>query len=374
MLRSLYCVHLLDDLSGAAKVFASAVGVLQQAGHTTHVVVGSHGSGGFIRQRHAVETVIYRFQANRLLLLASFAMVQWRLFLHVRRGLRAGHADGVYVNTVLPVGAMLAARLCRRPVVTHIHEVGLGTRVLFSVLLAGTLRWSSRLVGVSDYVVRALALPPDRTTVIHNSLEPAEWARATQIVAERLSSHPSAPFRVLMACSLKTYKGINEFFALARACGTSSVPALRRVTFTLLLNCESDELRAFRAQLHPHDRVEIVHRPSSVYDHYARAHLVLNLSLPEAWVETFGLTLLEAMACGVPVIGPVVGGCTELFEPGQGGWSIGARDVPALLNRIEKLAGDAGTWQAASAAAQKAAGRFSPVLFAQRLTELFDRL
>ena len=371
MSKSLLCVHLLDDFSGSAKVFAGAVAVLQRAGHATRVVVGSHGAEGFIRRQHEVETLPYHFHASKVKLFMSFAMVQLRLFLHVWRILRTGQVDAVYVNTVLPVGAMIAGYLCRRPVITHLHEVGLGTKSLFRLLLACTLLSSSRLITVSNYVGQALGLPLDRTTVIYNSLEPVEWTQASLIASRRCARAADEPFRVLMACSLKWYKGVDSFLALARHCKAVQKPVLCRVVFTLILNCELEEFTAFRDGLAADENIELLRRPSSVYDHYKRAHLVLNLSLPEGWVETFGLTLLEAMSCGVPVVCPTVGGCTELFEPGQGGWRIDGHDIAGIATVIQDLSVSLQTWDVASARALAAASRFSPAIFAERLTRLF---
>ena len=68
-----------------------------------------------------------------------------------------------------------------------------------------------------------------------------------------------------------------------------------------------------------------------------QAHLVLNLSHPDKWVETFGLTVLEAMCYALPVIVPPVGGVVELVDDGVTGFKIDVRDTLLLDQTINKI-------------------------------------
>ena len=62
---------------------------------------------------------------------------------------------------------------------------------------------------------------------------------------------------------------------------------------------------------------------------------------PQRW-EGFGLTPLEAMACGVPVIAGRVGAFEEQIKDGQTGLIVQEGDVAELGNAIEVLLSDAG--------------------------------
>lgn len=56
--------------------------------------------------------------------------------------------------------------------------------------------------------------------------------------------------------------------------------------------------------------------------------------------EGFGLTLLEAMACGKPVIGSRVGGIPDIVEEGRNGLLVEPRNPEALARAIQRLYAD----------------------------------
>ncbi len=83
-----------------------------------------------------------------------------------------------------------------------------------------------------------------------------------------------------------------------------------------------------------------------------------DLYLLPSQTESFGLSALEAMATGVPVVGTRVGGLPEVVEHGVTGFLGEVGDVDGLARGAIELLGDGERWRAASAAARQRAALF----------------
>ncbi len=62
-----------------------------------------------------------------------------------------------------------------------------------------------------------------------------------------------------------------------------------------------------------------------------------NVAVTTPWYEPFGLTPLEGMACGRPVIGSAVGGITYTIADGETGFLVPPRDPQAVADRLYQL-------------------------------------
>ncbi|QDP40440.1 N-acetyl-alpha-D-glucosaminyl L-malate synthase BshA [Radiobacillus deserti] len=89
------------------------------------------------------------------------------------------------------------------------------------------------------------------------------------------------------------------------------------------------------------DRVLFLGRQNNVANILSMADLKLLLSEK----ESFGLVLLEAMACGVPCIGSNAGGIPEVIEDGKNGFITEIGNIDQVVERSIQLLTDSGLHQ-----------------------------
>jgi glycosyltransferase involved in cell wall biosynthesis len=89
--------------------------------------------------------------------------------------------------------------------------------------------------------------------------------------------------------------------------------------------------------------------------HYRAADVLLHA----ARADTFPLVVLEALACGTPVIATDVGGVAEQIVAGESGWVVPPGDSAAMAERLCALAADpASARRFGDAAARRAAQHY----------------
>ncbi len=100
-----------------------------------------------------------------------------------------------------------------------------------------------------------------------------------------------------------------------------------------------------------------------------RCHVVLNASPKEGW----GLTVVEANACGVPVVGSDSPGLRDSIRDGETGFLVPPGDVDAFARRTLELLRDRALWARMSAAALAWAGSLTWERTADEMEVLFVR-
>jgi glycosyltransferase involved in cell wall biosynthesis len=99
------------------------------------------------------------------------------------------------------------------------------------------------------------------------------------------------------------------------------------------------QLQELGSQLGLGQRLHFLGRypPQQLPGLYSAADVVV---LPSTGVESFGLVLLEALACQTPVIASALPGVRTLVAPGQDGWLVAPSDEASLSQALDLALSD----------------------------------
>jgi len=273
----------------------------------------------------------------------------------MRRILGVGSYDVVHANFFMSglVGLKLKERL-GAPLVTTFHALGLVRREhqgSADAFPAARIDIERRLVRESEALIAEC--PQDRADLIRLygagdarirtvpcGVDLAEFSPGSKAEARRALGLAADEFVILQLGRLVPRKGIdNVIRALARldprlharllvVGGESAEPDERTTP-------EIARLRTLAAEHGVADRVSFAGRRQreALRDCYSAADVFVTTP----WYEPFGITPLEAMACGTPVIGSAVGGIQYSVIDGVTGYLVPPRDPAALAARLAHL-------------------------------------
>lgn len=351
--RKIFFIHLLNDFSGSPKVLSQIIDIAHQDGH--HLEIFTSDSFGFLSSKSAKYNYIsYQWSPNKLLTL--FRLLKVQLTIIFKLAFKLNRNDIVYINTLLPFGAALIGKIKGCNIIYHIHETSIKPPLLKRFLKYIAQKTASKAIYVSQYLLKTEPLKDINSLVIYNALDPDFLEKASK----NLPLH-NDEFNILMLCSLKKYKGVDTFVELSQR-----LPLLH---FTLVVNASKTEVeKYFSEQIIPKN-IEIHPVQKNVHDFYKHASLVLNLSDPKLWVETFGLTAIEAFAYHLPVIVPPVGGIAEIVTS-ENGYHIDMNNIEELMLTIDQLASNKQVYSELSKNAALRANEFNPEKFAENIKKI----
>jgi glycosyltransferase involved in cell wall biosynthesis len=355
-------IHLLNDYSGSPKILSQVINLARTNQIDFALYTGNDSKGflsGLTKNQHFY---FYKRFNNKYFTLLSFLLSQVILFGMLLKYWNKNVV--IYVNTMLPFGASLAGWLMRKPVYYHIHEIYIKPKRL-KVFLRQVIQLTARkIIFVSKTVKDAEAFEDKLQFLLPNSL-PDDWIQFAK--NHKYKSIHGTNFNVLMISSLKIYKGVNEFVELA-----TLMQHEINFKFTLILNASKHEINDFfKARILPKN-LNLINKKKDVKPFLQEASLVLNLSRPNECIETFGLTILEALAFGIPVIVPPVGGPSELVTDGQEGFLLDSCKTEQISDKIRELAVNPELCQLLSINARKRSLEFTEMKFNNKLLRILE--
>lgn len=275
-----------------------------------------------------------------------------------RRLLQARGCELMHANFFMSgwAGLQLARRL-DVPLVTTFHALGLVRREHQGAddrFPAERIAIERRLAHESDLVVaecpqderdlvRLYDAPPRRIRQVPCGVDTAVFRPGDRAAARRRLGLDPHAFTVLQLGRLVPRKGVDN---VIRALGLLPVDGPGGPPRLVVVGGESDtpderrtpeiaRLRAVAREAGCADRVRFVGRRDrdTLRDWYVAADVFATTP----WYEPFGITPLESMACGTPVVGSAVGGIAHTVVDGVTGFLVPPHDPRTLAARLQRL-------------------------------------
>ncbi|MDD2564533.1 MAG: glycosyltransferase family 4 protein [Salinivirgaceae bacterium] len=321
--QHIVCVHLINDFGGTSLILSEIIEGLIVKKYTIEVYTSTSSEEGFLSSfiNVAYHKFYHRAAKRSFFVVVNLFVLQFLLFFKLLKYYRKPVV--FYINTLMPFGAALAARVMRKRVVFHIHEISVKPQFLnwWCKLIAHYC--ANDVIYVSQFIKRKKELNISRNHVVRNALSPS-------FITKTIHNRHREDFTILMLCNLKIYKGVIEFVQIARL--------LPQYRFEMVLNAHEDEINAFFKNIRFSENLIVHSSQPSVHRFYARASLVINLSHADKWLESFGMTVLEAMSYGLPVIVPPRGGISELVVDDYNGYHLSYNDLDSIVAMIIRIA------------------------------------
>lgn len=351
----------LAKLGGGGKSLLSLLSGLPKSGWKAHVVVPGEGQFTDALVDMQIPHTIFAFKP--LEWQQPFAGVKttltWRkLFSQIKPALI--HANGFDLSRSFA----LAAGMLGIPYITHVR---------FPVEPVGA-RWTLRgLPKPAAFIFNSHAMkdalwpdlsilaPQSRPYVVHNAVDlesfiPSPW--------------PEWPvLRIGMVANFAPFKRHEDFLSMA----AEMTKARQDLEFWIV--GEDTQGNGRRAVLEKRARdlgiesyVRFLGHRSDIPDILSQLHLLV---VPSQF-EPFGRVVIEAMACGRPVIGSRDGGIPEIIDNGQTGYLVEVGDFKAFARAALALLADRSKWESMSQQAVTVVrARFSNAIHVDNITSIY---
>ncbi len=278
------------------------------------------------------------------------------------RLVRTLRADVVHTHLVhADLYGGVAAQLRGTKLVSTKHNDDPFRTGTFRFVERGLARLADRVVTISDslhrFTVQLVGVPANKVQTIHYGLDepPRSWGTNPADVV------PKDARIVLSTSRLTSQKGIDV--------AVEALSALPDDVVLVVLG-EGPERKRLEETAREHAVESRVFLPGRVPDVAAWLRRASVYVQPARW-EGFGLAVLEAMVCGLPVVATNVSSLPELVADGETGVLVPPDDAAALARGIERALSEPGMGDAGRERARRA---FSVAQMADRTAALYDAL
>ena len=362
-------LHVIDSLHlGGAQEVVLNLATCGNNSRFSHEVATMHGRGVYWDRMAACGIPLHSLSPHKLF---PWYLVSLPALL-VKGRFDILHCHLVASNIIAkPIG-----RLCGVQVIVNHDHTNDDYRAKERVRLALDAlsnRLASHLIAVSEscrqFLIRRERVPAGKITLIQNAIDLRRFNRecGTRAAARRMLGLAEGGPVVAGVGRLNPQKNFPLFIRVA-------AEILRRHPDAVFLLAgegpEEEKLRSLARDSGVADRILFCGYVPDTRQVYLAADVLL---MPSRF-EGLPMTLLEAMAMGLPVVASALDGIAEVLEDGVDGFLVPSGNAPMFCDRVCQLIADRAMAVAMGAAASdKIAARFSTERMCREVERVYDR-
>lgn len=313
--------HPYNDYTGSTRVLSN---IIESDFSSQHVnVITIDNNKGFLSDNdriHVVKILYLQYKGRNIPLLTALLWRTHAVYLALRYGLKS---DVFYINTILPAYAAIVAMLCRKKIIYHVHEKFIHRSFYIKVAEFVFNHVDAKRIYVSKYLMKQYKNRCSCESLVKYNKLSKSFLSQVKITPVELHKRN----RIIMITSLNKAKGIFTYITVAKE--------MPNYTFRLLVSADIDKISTFLSGVDVPENLKIIPSQKNIHPYLQSSDLLLNLSIPQFCIETFGMTILEAMVYGIPAIVPNVGGPLELVTDGYNGFCINVTDIEEIKTKIK---------------------------------------
>jgi phosphoheptose isomerase len=187
------------------------------------------------------------------------------------------------------------------------------------------------------------AAPAEKITIIPCGFSPHEFYPLDRLLARMVLGIDPSECVILQLGRIVPRKGIDTVVKALAQVRKTSMPVRLIVVGGETNSNHAPDTEILRLQRLAHEEgvtESVLFTGRQNRDMLKYYYSAADIFITTPWYEPFGITPLEAMACGTPVIGSNVGGLKYSIEHGKTGYLVPPNDPDALAQRIRELFND----------------------------------
>ncbi|MGH8529919.1 MAG: glycosyltransferase family 4 protein [Nevskiales bacterium] len=223
-----------------------------------------------------------------------------------------------------------------------------------------------------EEVIRRYAVPDSKISVVYPGYEPARFKPGAEPPSGELRTQlrvsPDGLLVGLITSGDFRTRAADQFLQ-----AVALLPPALRDRLTLLIvgkDSRTEQYRRLSAQLKLEARTHFL-SPRRDVEHIYRA---LDLYVHPAYFETFGMGVLEALACAVPVLATRNTGVTELYPSALQEWRLLRPDAQEIAAKMQMLLESPETRRQLAAQARAAIQHLTWAENARRHLEIYEQV